>query len=92
MIDSVNPFQKAFSILSKSITTRTLRVIQESIEASRFDGTMEEAVLLFRKAKDFEKAKGQPPNLNASEPSEKRMAKALAFLRKQIRNSGVKNG
>lgn len=92
LIDSVNPFQKAFSILSKSITTRTLRVIQESIEASRFDGTMEEAVLLFRKAKDFEKAKGQPPNLNASEPSEKRMAKALAFLRKQIRNSGVKNG
>ena len=92
LIDSVNPFQKAFSILSKSITTRTLRVIQESVEAGRFDGTMEEAVLLFRKAQAFEKEKGHPPNLNASDPYEKRMAKALAYIKEQVRSSGVKNG
>ena len=35
LIDRINPFQKAFEILSKSVTTRVLKVIQETIEATR---------------------------------------------------------
>lgn len=33
LIDRVNPFQKAFEILSKSLTTKVFKVIQDTIEA-----------------------------------------------------------
>lgn len=35
LIDRVNPFQKAFEILSKSLTTKIFKVIQDTIEATR---------------------------------------------------------
>jgi hypothetical protein len=53
LIDSVNPFQKAFEILSKSVTTQVLRVIQEAIAATRIDVTEEEAELLWPKINLF---------------------------------------
>jgi hypothetical protein len=43
LIDSVNPFQKAFEILSKSVTTKLLKIIQESIEATRIKMDFDEA-------------------------------------------------
>ena len=35
LIDKINPFQKAFEILSKSVTAKVLKVIQDHIEATR---------------------------------------------------------
>ena len=35
LIDMVNPFQEAFEVLSKSVTAKVLKVIQETIEATR---------------------------------------------------------
>jgi len=35
LIDRINPFQKAFEILSKSVTTKVLKIIQEVIESTR---------------------------------------------------------
>lgn len=46
LIDRINPFQKAFEILSKSVTTKVLKVIQDVIEATRIQMTLEEAMLL----------------------------------------------
>ena len=46
LIDRVNPFQKAFEVLSKSVTTKLLKVIQDTINATRIQMTDEEAVLL----------------------------------------------
>ena len=43
MIDRVNPFQKAYEILSKSVTKQILKVIRETIEATRIEMTLEEA-------------------------------------------------
>lgn len=85
LIDRINPFQKAFEILSKSVTTRVLKVIQECIEATRIQVTEEEAVLLWDKIKAFRGTFGKEPNLNSTDPLERRMAEVLVYLKEQAR-------
>jgi hypothetical protein len=89
LIDRINPFQKAFEILSKNVTTHVLRVIMETIEATRIDMTPEEALHLWPKIKDFKKTRGEEPNLNSLDPHERRMAEALVYLKAQRRAAGV---
>ena len=43
LIDTINPFQKAFEILSKSVTKKVLKVIQDHIAAIRIDMTDEDS-------------------------------------------------
>ena len=89
LIDQINPFQKAFEILSKSVTTHVLKLIQEAIEATRVQMTDEEAILLWPKIKLFKKTNTQEPNLNSSDPLERRMAEAIVYLKKQRREHGL---
>jgi len=90
LIDRVNPFQKAFEVLSKSVTTKLLRVIQDTINANRIQMTDEEAVLLYRdKIGPFLKMNdNKEPSMNSNEPLERRMAEALAYLRNKKRQMG----
>lgn len=83
LIDSINPFQKAFEILSKSVTTQVLRVIQEAIAATRIDVTEEEAELLWPKINIFYELHGRKPDINSRDEQEKRMAEVLAYLRRK---------
>ncbi|EGW19796.1 DEAD/DEAH box helicase [Methylobacter tundripaludum] len=86
LIDKVNPFQKAFEVLSKSVTAKLLKVIQETIDAGRIKMTDEEAVILYRdKIGGFVKTHGREPNINAADPLERRMAEALIYLRNKKR-------
>ncbi|MCB2181311.1 MAG: ATP-dependent helicase [Desulfobulbaceae bacterium] len=86
LIDRVNPFQKAFEILSKSVTAKLLKVIQETIDAGRIQMTDEEAVILYRdKIGPFVKSHGREPDIRATDPLEKRMAEALVYLRNKKR-------
>ena len=85
LIDRVNPFQKAFEILSKSVTTKVLKVIQETIEATRIKMTSEEAVILWPKIIEFKKMHGREPNLNAVSPQERRMAECIVYLKEEKR-------
>ena len=89
LIDRVNPFQKAFEILSKALTTKVFKIIQDTIEATRVQMSDEEAVLLWPKIKDFFKAQGREPNINSLDPLERRMADALVYLKAQRRQQGV---
>jgi hypothetical protein len=89
LIDSINPFQRAFEILSKSVTSRVLKVIQETIEATRVQMSEEEAILLWPKVKTFFRAQGREPALTSLDPLERRLADALIFLRAQRRAQGV---
>jgi superfamily II DNA or RNA helicase len=88
LIDRINPFQKAFEILSKSVTTKVLKVIQECIEATRIQVTEEEAVLLWPKIKDFYATFKKEPNLNSTDPLERRMAEVLIYIKEQKRKQG----
>ncbi len=81
LIDQVNPFQQAFEILSKSVTTGVLKLIQESIESTRISMSEEEAVILYSKIVAFKQAKNRLPDINALDVLEKRMAEALIFLK-----------
>ena len=85
LIDEINPFQKAFEILSKSVTTDVLKLIQESIETTRIQMDFEEAKLLWPKVKVFVHEHGREPDLNASDFNEKRLAECLIFIKQEKR-------
>ena len=89
LIDSINPFQRAFEILSKSVTSQVLKVIQESIAATRIQMTEAEAMILCPKVKTFVKANGREPGLTALDPLERRLADALIYIKAQRRAQGV---
>jgi len=89
LIDSINPFQKAFEILSKTVTVNVFKSIMECIEATRLQMTEEEAILLWPKIKQFVKSREREPALTAVDPLEKRMAEALVYLKHQRRQKGL---
>ena len=81
LIDKVNPFQKAFEVLSKNVTTRLLKVVSETIESQKIVMTNEEAVILYKKIGEFIKKQNREPKLNAKDPLERRMAEAIVYLK-----------
>lgn len=85
LIDQVNPFQKAFEILSKSVTTQVLKLIDDHIQATKIEMTEEEAIILWPKIKEWVASTGSQPNLQSFDNKEKRMAEAVVFLREQKR-------
>ena len=89
LIDSINPFQKAFEILSKQVTAPVLKAIMDCIETNRLQMTEEEALLLWPKIKSYVKQNGCEPALNAYDGEVKRMAEALQFLKHQRRQQGL---
>ncbi len=92
LIDRVNPFQKAFEVLSKSVTARVLKVIQEAIEATRIRMDFEEASILWPKINEFRETTGTVPNLNSNDPLERRMAECVIYLKEEKRKRGVVSG
>jgi hypothetical protein len=84
LIDSINPFQRAYEILSKSLTPGVLRTIQYEIESKREAMTQEEAILLFKKylPKWREEHDGKNPTLNEPDVNGRRIALAIEYLRK----------
>ncbi len=92
LIDRINPFQKAFEILSKDVTSKVLRVIQDVIAATRIQMTLEEALILWPKINDFVKTHKREPKLNSSDPLEIRMAEAIIYLKEQKRQTNNGQG
>lgn len=89
LIQSVNPFQKAFEILSKEVTVNVLKLIKEAIEATKISMSQEEAVELWPKLKAFKVQFGREPSLESINLIEKRLAECLIYIREQRRRAGV---
>jgi hypothetical protein len=87
LIDRINPFQKAFEILSKDVTTKVLKVIQDVNADSRIQMTLDEALILWPKINDFVKTHKREPKLSSSDPIEIRMAEAIVYLKEQKRQA-----
>ncbi|MDB9781525.1 helicase-related protein [Winogradskyella sp.] len=87
LIDTINPFQKAFEILSKSVTASVFRAIQETINATRIEMTDEEAIILWPKIKNWIAKTGEQPSLQSFDPQEKRLAEAIIYLKEQKRKA-----
>jgi hypothetical protein len=85
LIDRVNPFQKAYEILSKDVTPKVLKVIQDAIEVTRITMDFEEAKILWPKIIAFQAANNKPPNLASADPLERRMAECIIYLKEEKR-------
>jgi superfamily II DNA or RNA helicase len=87
LIDKVNPFQKAFEVLSKSVTAKLLKVIGETIESQRIAMTDEEAIILWKeKIIQFVNKNNRQPDINSNNPLERRMAEAIIYLKNKKRS------
>ena len=85
LIDSINPFQLAYAIMSKSVDAETLRRIHGAITSKRIQMSEEEATALYPRIKEFKQTHGREPSLVAQNPMERRMAEALEWLRNKKR-------
>ncbi len=82
LIESINPFQRAYEIMSKSVTAPVLKLIQDTIAEQRVQMTKEEAVMLFRRAiPEYKEAHGKDPYINDPNPLVRRMAEAIVFVK-----------
>lgn len=85
LIAEINPFQRAYEVISRSLTPETLRTIQYAIEDRRSENmTDEEAILLFTKylPKWREENQGKvAPELTDGDPLARRIAMAIEHLR-----------
>ncbi|AEX68917.1 DEAD/DEAH box helicase [Corynebacterium diphtheriae] len=83
LIDSINPFQKAYEIMSKSVNAKVLATVQDAIAATKIEMTEQEAMQLAPDIKHFRKMHGRVPNHRSKEPRERRMGEALLWLQKK---------
>lgn len=81
LIDQINPFQKAFAILSTAVDKKVLKTVQDVIDLSRIEMTVGEATILWPKVKAWVKNTGEEPSIRSEDAYEKRLAEALLFLR-----------
>ena len=82
LIDSINPFQSAYSILSKTMNEDTLRQLQSVISGKKLSIPYEEARALALRARDFKNERGSAPSTTSSDAWERRMAEGVQALRR----------
>lgn len=82
LIDSINPFGEAYSILAKTMNENSLRQVEQAIAGKKTSISIEEARELAKRAKKFKDERGRLPSLTAQDPWEKRMAEGVAALQR----------
>jgi hypothetical protein len=85
LIDSINPFQLAYEIMSKSVDAEVLKRIHGAIISKRIQMSEEEATVLYPRIREFKQTHGREPSLVAQNPMERRLAEALEWLRNKKR-------
>lgn len=82
LIDTINPFQRAYEVLSKQVDAPTLKVIQNVMAAQKIDMTNEQAKTLFSKIKEYVAAHGgKIPDSDSPDPKVRELAVALQLLK-----------
>lgn len=82
LIDSVNPFQRAFEVMSRSINPAVLRIVEDAIAATRLEISDEEAMAVFPKIQQWVKVHGGRPDRRSEDPTEKYYAEVLLHLQR----------
>ncbi len=80
LVDAINPFEAAYSVLSKSMDEKLLRQVQAAIESKKVNITEEEARDLARRALEFKKERGRLPEAQSADAWEQRLAEGVAAL------------
>jgi hypothetical protein len=92
MIDTINPFQRAYEILSKSVSAPVLKLIQDTIAEQKFDMSLEEAILLFKgPLQEYYQMHNAIPSVKDSSPQVQRLAQAYTIIanEKRRRMAGI---
>ena len=84
LIDRINPFDAAYSVLAKAMDEKVLRQVQASISAKRVAIAYDEAKVLAVRARAFLAEKLRAPDINAADPWERRMAEGVVALAKHV--------
>ena len=85
LIDRINPFEEAYSILAKSMSEERLKQVAEVIAARKVSLSLEDARALVKRAIEFQAQKGRAPSLSSADPWEKRMAEGVVYLQRMVR-------
>ncbi len=85
VIDSVNPFQRAYEILSKKVNAEILKIIQDTIAEQKYDMSIEEAIELFKgPLKQYvDGHDGKLPDINDPNIKIQRLAQAFLKIKNQ---------
>ena len=93
LIDTINPFQRAYEVISKSVDAKTLKIIQDTIAEQKYDMTLEQAITLFKgPLKEYVAAHdGKVPTIDHPDPKVRELAIAFQKIKnlKQRKLSGL---
>ena len=96
LIDTINPFQRAYEVISKSVDAKTLKLIQDTIAEQKYDMTLEQAIILFKgPLKEYvAEHDGKIPSMDDPDPRVRELAVAYAKIWNQKRRqlSGLEIG
>lgn len=82
LVEAVNPFQRAYEIMSNEIDAPVLDAIQKAIEDKKINMTLKEAERIFDSVfAEYRKTHAELPSLKDPDPTVRRMAEALRILR-----------
>lgn len=81
MIDSINPFQEAYEVLSHDLSKDAFKQIQDFISSTRISVTEEEAARMMPHILAFLEKNRREPSKNSNDPMEVRMYECLVFAR-----------
>ncbi|MGH1369363.1 MAG: pseudomurein-binding repeat-containing protein [Maritimibacter sp.] len=80
LIDRINPFGEAYSILAKTMSEDSLKQVQAVISAKKVKLSPDEARDLAKRAVKFKQERGRLPSITSADAWEKKMAEGVAFL------------
>ena len=86
LIDKIRPFGDHYQIISKSMNEDVLRQVATVISSKKAKMDEEEAQVLAIRAKKFLADNQKLPDLSSSDPYERRMAEAIEFLKRKVRD------
>jgi len=88
MVLKVNPFQKAYEVISKSLTAEMFKEVQGYIQSVKANITEEEVNANFHLVEEFMEKEGKQPDHQSDNPYEKRLGliaiKAIAYYQKAM--------
>jgi hypothetical protein len=88
LIDHINPFGEAYSILAKAMNEDSLKQVHAIISGKKVSMSVEEARELSKRALKFKKERGRLPSITSMDPWEKRMAEGVAYLARMKASNG----
>lgn len=80
LIDSINPFQSAYEILSRNVDAKILRLFLKVYDAKKYEFTEEDLKILYPQIKQFKQSHNRSPEKNPDDEYETKLYYALVKL------------